>query len=176
MKRVGFTFKVQEKWIEEYKKCHHVVWPAMLEALSRHGWRNYSLFMQSDGQVFGYFETPDSFQDAWGRHGHGGRQHKVAGFDIGIPGAHRSGQSRTEHDRAGRGFSPRLMSSRISIDPLSAFLFFGICFFYHPKPQDIIACVGDMCARIGSEIPTQRLVAVRENRADRARDQRRRRA
>ncbi len=65
MTRVGFTFKVRADKIELYKRCHEVVWPAMLEALTRHGWHNYSLFMQSDGQVFGYFETPDSFQAAW---------------------------------------------------------------------------------------------------------------
>lgn len=36
----------------------------MLDALSRTGWHNYSLFMRSDGTLFGYFETPDSFADA----------------------------------------------------------------------------------------------------------------
>jgi L-rhamnose mutarotase len=33
----------------------------MLDALSRTGWHNYSLFLRSDGTLFGYFETPDSF-------------------------------------------------------------------------------------------------------------------
>jgi L-rhamnose mutarotase len=28
----------------------------MLEALSRSGWHNYSLFMRADGTLFGYFE------------------------------------------------------------------------------------------------------------------------
>lgn len=36
----------------------------MLEALSRTGWHNYSLFMRADGTLFGYFETPGSFADA----------------------------------------------------------------------------------------------------------------
>jgi len=36
----------------------------MLEALRRTGWHNYSLFMRQDGLLFGYFETPDSFQAA----------------------------------------------------------------------------------------------------------------
>jgi L-rhamnose mutarotase len=36
----------------------------MLEALSRTGWHNYSLFMRADGTLFGYFETPGSFGDA----------------------------------------------------------------------------------------------------------------
>lgn len=65
MKRVGFTFKVRPEKIGEYKEHHRNVWPAMLEALNRHGWHNYSLFMQRDGVVFGYFETPDSFQAAF---------------------------------------------------------------------------------------------------------------
>ena len=36
----------------------------MLEALRRTGWHNYSLFMRDDGLLFGYFETPESFQAA----------------------------------------------------------------------------------------------------------------
>lgn len=64
MKRVGFLLKVKKDKIEEYKKHHEAVWPEMLEALQRHGWHNYSLFMRDDGLLFGYFETPDSFQAA----------------------------------------------------------------------------------------------------------------
>jgi L-rhamnose mutarotase len=64
MKRIGFLLKVKEDKIDEYKKHHEAVWPEMLEALRRHGWRNYSLFMRGDGLLFGYFETPDSFQAA----------------------------------------------------------------------------------------------------------------
>jgi L-rhamnose mutarotase len=36
----------------------------MLEALSRTGWHNYTLFIRSDGTLFGYFESPDSFAAA----------------------------------------------------------------------------------------------------------------
>lgn len=64
MRRVGFTLKVKEDLVEEYKKRHEEVWPEMLEALSRNGWHNYSLFLRSDGTLFGYFETPESFQAA----------------------------------------------------------------------------------------------------------------
>lgn len=46
----------------EYKRLHESVWPEMLEALSRTGWRNYSLFMRDDGLLFGYFEAEESFQ------------------------------------------------------------------------------------------------------------------
>lgn len=64
MKRVGFLLKVKQDKIDEYKKHHEAVWPEMLAALSKHGWHNYSLFMKEDGTLFGYFETPDSFQAA----------------------------------------------------------------------------------------------------------------
>jgi L-rhamnose mutarotase len=64
MKRVGFVLKVKEDKVEEYKKHHERVWPEMLAALNRTGWHNYTLFMRSDGLLFGTFETPDSFQAA----------------------------------------------------------------------------------------------------------------
>lgn len=64
MKRVGFLLQVRPDKLEEYKTHHTKVWPEMLAALRRHGWRNYSLFLRPDGLMFGYFETPDSFQAA----------------------------------------------------------------------------------------------------------------
>jgi L-rhamnose mutarotase len=64
MKRVAFLLKVKPDRIEAYKKHHQAVWPEMLDALRRTGWHNYSLFMREDGLLFGYFETPESFQAA----------------------------------------------------------------------------------------------------------------
>ena len=64
MKRVGFLLKVKQDKIEEYREHHQTVWPGMRDALRRTGWHNYSLFMREDGLLFGYFETPDSFQSA----------------------------------------------------------------------------------------------------------------
>jgi L-rhamnose mutarotase len=64
MKRIAFLLKVKEDKMEEYKEHHKAVWPEMLEALRRTGWHNYSLFIRDDGLLFGYFETPDSFQAA----------------------------------------------------------------------------------------------------------------
>jgi L-rhamnose mutarotase len=58
------VLKVKRDLIEEYKAHHAAVWPEMLEALKRHGWNNYSLFMREDGLLFGYFETEGTFQDA----------------------------------------------------------------------------------------------------------------
>lgn len=34
----------------------------MQDALRRHGWHNYSLFLRDDGMLFGYFEAAESFQ------------------------------------------------------------------------------------------------------------------
>lgn len=62
MKRVGFLLKVKQDRLDEYKKHHEAVWPEMLDALRRTGWRNYSLFMREDGLLFGYFEAEESFQ------------------------------------------------------------------------------------------------------------------
>ncbi len=62
MKRVGFMLKVKKDKIEEYKAHHQHVWPEMLDALRRHGWHNYSLFLSDDGLLFGYFEAEESFQ------------------------------------------------------------------------------------------------------------------
>ena len=62
MKRVGFMLKVKKDKIDEYKQHHKNVWPEMLDALRRPGWRNSSLFMSEDGLLFGYFEAEESFQ------------------------------------------------------------------------------------------------------------------
>ncbi len=64
MKRVGFLLRVKPEKLEEYKARHKAVWPEMLDALRRTGWRNYSLFTREDGLLFGYFETPENFQAA----------------------------------------------------------------------------------------------------------------
>ena len=64
MKRIGFLLKVRPEKLLEYKEHHQAVWPEMLDALRRNGWHNYSLFSREDGLLFGYFETPDSFQSA----------------------------------------------------------------------------------------------------------------
>ncbi len=64
MKRVGFMLKVRQDKLEEYKVHHKAVWKEMQDALRRSGWHNYSLFVRDDGLLFGYFETPESFQAA----------------------------------------------------------------------------------------------------------------
>lgn len=63
MQRVCFILQVRPERLAEYKERHKKVWPDMLEALSKTGWHNYSLFLKDDGMLIGYLETPD-FQQA----------------------------------------------------------------------------------------------------------------
>ncbi|MGD0470622.1 MAG: L-rhamnose mutarotase [Terriglobales bacterium] len=57
--RACFLLKVRPEKIEEYKARHAQVWPEMLAALRKTGWRNYSLFLRPDGLVVGYCEADD---------------------------------------------------------------------------------------------------------------------
>ena len=59
MERVCFLLRVRQDRLDEYKEAHRSVWPEMLEALSATGWTNYSLFLDEDGLLVGYFETED---------------------------------------------------------------------------------------------------------------------
>jgi L-rhamnose mutarotase len=59
MERVCFVLRVRPDRLEEYSARHAAVWPDMLDALRRHGWRNYSLFLAEDGLLVGYLETDD---------------------------------------------------------------------------------------------------------------------
>jgi L-rhamnose mutarotase len=59
MQRICFLLRVKADRLEEYKKAHENVWPEMRAALTKHGWRNYSLFLRPDGMLVGYVETPD---------------------------------------------------------------------------------------------------------------------
>jgi L-rhamnose mutarotase len=59
MQRVCFRLHVRPELRDEYVERHAAVWPEMLEALKATGWHNYSLFLDDDGTLIGYFETPD---------------------------------------------------------------------------------------------------------------------
>jgi L-rhamnose mutarotase len=63
MQRICFLLRVKRDRLDEYKRRHEQVWPEMLDALRRTGWRNYSLFLREDGLLVGYLET-DDFQAA----------------------------------------------------------------------------------------------------------------
>lgn len=92
MKRVGFLLRVRADRLEEYKARHQAVWPEMQRALRRHGWHNYSLFLRDDGLLFGYFETPLSFQAALdgmaGEEVNARWQDSMAPFFEGLAGGH----------------------------------------------------------------------------------------
>jgi L-rhamnose mutarotase len=57
--RVCFTLSVRPDRLEEYRTRHREVWPDMLEAFRRTGWRDYSLFLREDGLLIGYLECED---------------------------------------------------------------------------------------------------------------------
>jgi L-rhamnose mutarotase len=58
--RACFLLHLRPETVQEYLRVHEEVWPEMLEALTRTGWRNYSLFLRAeDGLVVGYCETDD---------------------------------------------------------------------------------------------------------------------
>ena len=59
MERVCFLLRVKPERLDAYRQRHQHVWPEMLEALTRTGWQNYSLFLRPDGLLIGYLETPD---------------------------------------------------------------------------------------------------------------------
>jgi L-rhamnose mutarotase len=59
MRRVCFCLQVKTAKLAEYRRRHKAVWPEMLDALRRSGWRNYSLFLRDDGLLIGYLETED---------------------------------------------------------------------------------------------------------------------
>lgn len=59
MQRICFVLEVRPEKITEYRQRHASVWPSMLKALRNAGWKNYSLFLQPDGLLVGYFETED---------------------------------------------------------------------------------------------------------------------
>lgn len=59
--RCCFLLKVRPERLADYVEVHQRVWPEMREALSRCGWRRYSLFLDPDsGLVVGYFEADDT--------------------------------------------------------------------------------------------------------------------
>ncbi len=63
MQRVGLLIRVKPEKLEEYRELHRRVWPELLAELRAAGIRNYSLWLRSDGQEFGYLEC-DNWQAA----------------------------------------------------------------------------------------------------------------
>ena len=57
--RYCFSLQVRPERMAEYVERHQAVWPEMQDALRATGWRNYSLFLRSDGLLIGYVEADD---------------------------------------------------------------------------------------------------------------------
>jgi len=57
--RYCFNLQVRTDRMAEYVERHQAVWPEMQDALRATGWRNYSLFLRSDGLLIGYVEADD---------------------------------------------------------------------------------------------------------------------
>jgi L-rhamnose mutarotase len=57
--RVCFLLRVRADRLDEYRRRHAAVWPEMRAALTRTGWRNYSLFLRDNGLLVGYLESED---------------------------------------------------------------------------------------------------------------------
>ncbi|MEZ0164414.1 L-rhamnose mutarotase [Kineococcus sp. LSe6-4] len=60
VERACFLLHLRPELVQEYLRVHEDVWPEVLAALGRSGWRNYSLFLRArDGLVVGYCESED---------------------------------------------------------------------------------------------------------------------
>lgn len=59
MARYCFLLQVRPELLVEYTERHRAVWPDMLAALARTGWRSYSIFSRNDGLLVGYVEADD---------------------------------------------------------------------------------------------------------------------
>ncbi len=60
----AFTIRIRPGTEEEYKRRHREVWPEMQAAIRKHGFANYSIFM--DGTtLFAYMENEADFDAAF---------------------------------------------------------------------------------------------------------------
>ena len=55
MQRYGSVIRVVPENLEEYKRLHAAIWPAVAEMIAACHLRNYSIFYR-DGYLFSYFE------------------------------------------------------------------------------------------------------------------------
>lgn len=57
MKRIAETFKIDPRYVKEYKKDHDNIWPEMKKLIRDAGIKNYSIFFREDGTLFSYYES-----------------------------------------------------------------------------------------------------------------------
>ncbi|MFN0205819.1 MAG: L-rhamnose mutarotase [Planctomycetota bacterium] len=65
MRRIGQVIGIKPERLNEYKQIHAAVWPEILDAITRAGIRNYSIY-HYQGKLFAYMEYhgPDGEFDA----------------------------------------------------------------------------------------------------------------
>ena len=63
MSNYAWVLEVRPGYEEEYKKRHDELWPEMKDMLREAGVRNYNIFRHGL-TLFGYFETPHTFEKA----------------------------------------------------------------------------------------------------------------
>ena len=63
MKRYGSVIRVWPEKLDEYKRLHAAVWPAVLKMIGACNIRNYSIY-HKDGYLFSYFEYTGQNFDA----------------------------------------------------------------------------------------------------------------
>lgn len=57
MQRIGFVIGLKDDKIDEYKKLHADVWPAVLTMISQCNIKNYTIFLREPENIlFSYFE------------------------------------------------------------------------------------------------------------------------
>ena len=57
MERMGQVIRVKLEVIDEYKRIHAEVWPAVLEAIAHSNIRNYTIFLKEpENLLFAYWE------------------------------------------------------------------------------------------------------------------------
>jgi len=60
MKRKALVMKLRPGNAAEYEKRHNPIWPELNQALSDHGARNYSIFLDADTNLlFAYLEVEE---------------------------------------------------------------------------------------------------------------------
>jgi L-rhamnose mutarotase len=63
VERVAFLLRIKPGNEAEYKRRHDEIWPDMVEALTKAGARNYSIYFDTDNtRLFAYLESEPDFK------------------------------------------------------------------------------------------------------------------
>ncbi|MCE2747300.1 MAG: L-rhamnose mutarotase [Rhodobacter sp.] len=57
MTRYGMVIRLKPDRVTQYRRLHADVWPGVLDAMRRNGWRNFDIFLKEpENLLFGTFE------------------------------------------------------------------------------------------------------------------------